>query len=107
MGYGSLFLYHGNKPIGDLFGGHRPVGGRYPIGGHHSTGGGHHHLIGGGHHLNPFVGDIRGDKFYNSYDGFQQISSSKPVSLFRGVNYFPPDGHSAFKESVDRDKKEI
>lgn len=112
VGYGSLFLHHSSKPLGglDSFGGHQPFGIQNPFGGsYHSPIGGHHHQLYhpiGGHH-NAFVGDIRGDKFYGDSNGFQQISSSKPSSLFRGVNYFPKDDdHTKYAESVDRNKKE-
>lgn len=114
MGYGSLFLHHGSKPfVGHSFGGHPPFDGQNPFGGsYHSPVGGHHHHHQyhhpiGGHH-NAFVGDIRGEKFYGNLNGFQQISSSKPSSLFRGVNYFPQnDDHiTKYTESADKNKKE-
>lgn len=120
MGYGSLFLHHGSKPFGHSFGSHQPAfGGLQPFGGHQPFG--DHHPIGGNHHLNShhhpvggpnnaFIGDIRGDKFYNNFNGFQQISSSKPTSLFRGVNYFPPEYQSATNTAddlIDKNKKEI
>ncbi|XP_022178634.1 uncharacterized protein LOC111039422 [Myzus persicae] len=111
VGYGSLFLHHTSKPLaGHSFGSHQPFDGFNPFGSsYHSPVGGlhhqHHHPIGGPH--NAFVGDIRGDKFYGSSSGFQQISSSKPSSLFRGVNYFPQDDdHTKYTESADRNKKE-
>ncbi|VVC33492.1 Protein of unknown function DUF1676 [Cinara cedri] len=126
VGYGSLFLQHSSKPIINShhpFGGHNPtgaaagfypIGGHYPINGHHPISGYHHPTS--GHHHNAFVGDIRGDKFYNNFDGFQKISSSKSptASLFRGVNYFPQEEHAtsdvAYKDLDldlnDRSKKE-
>ncbi|XP_003244008.1 uncharacterized protein LOC100575455 [Acyrthosiphon pisum] len=113
VGYGSLFLHHSSKPFaGHSFGGHQPFDGQNLFGGsYHSPVGGHHHHQYhhpiGGHH-NAFVGDIRGEKFYGNSNGFQQISSSKPSSLFRGVNYFPQDDDhiTKYTESVDRNKKE-
>ncbi|XP_060839433.1 uncharacterized protein LOC132920784 [Rhopalosiphum padi] len=111
VGYGSLFLHHNKKPIiGHSLGSHQfydqnPFGGLYhsPVGGHHPH---HHHQPIGGHH-NAFIGDIRGNKFYENLNAFQQISSSKPSSIFRGVNYFPQeDDNNKYTESVDRKKKE-
>ncbi|XP_025197899.1 uncharacterized protein LOC112596435 [Melanaphis sacchari] len=110
VGYGSLFLHHNKKPIAShSFGSHQPFnthnsfGSLYhgPVGGHY-----HPHQSIGGHH-NPFIGDIRGEKFYEHLNEFQQISSSKPSSLFRGVNYFPrEDDHIKYTESTDKNKKE-
>lgn len=88
VGYGSLFLHHSSKPFGHSFDNH-PIGVHHPISGHH----------------NGFIGDIRGDKYYGDFHGFQQISSSKPSSIFRGVNYFPQDDQAMYKD-VKRDKKE-
>ncbi|XP_060879344.1 uncharacterized protein LOC132951584 [Metopolophium dirhodum] len=112
VGYGSLFLHHSSKPFaGHSFGGFQPFDGQNQFGGsYHSPVGGHHHPYHhpiSGHH-NAFVGDIRGDKFYGNLDAFQQISSSKPSSLFRGVNYFPQDDDHITKhtEAADRNKKE-
>lgn len=125
MGYGSLFLHHGSKLNGHSLGGNIPLFGHHPTEivhhppvGHHPPGVGHHppgvghHLPGVGHHPsighhNGFIGDIRGDKFYGSFDGFQQISSSKPGSIFRGVNFFPQEDHTAYKDLADRSKKEM
>ncbi|KAF0770968.1 Uncharacterized protein FWK35_00015391 [Aphis craccivora] len=111
VGYGSLFLHHSKKPIAghslesyQPFDGQNPFGGLYhsPVGSHHH----HHHQPIGGHH-NAFIGDIRGDKFYSNLNGFQQISSSRPSSLFRGVNYFPQeDDHTKYTKSADKNKKE-
>lgn len=111
MGYGSLFLHHGSKPFGHSFGNHQPLSGFQQFSGHHPVGGNHpindhRHPIGGTY--NAFIGDIRGDKFYNNYDGFQQISSSKPSSLFRGVNYFPQEYQTTtYTDLIDKNKKEI
>lgn len=118
MGYGSLLLHHGSKLNGHSLGGHLPLFGHHPTEivhhppvGHHASGVGHHppiighHSIGG--HHNGFIGDIRGDKFYGSFDGFQQVSSSKPLSIFRGVNFFPQEDHTAYKDLADRSKKEL
>lgn len=104
MGYGSLFLHHGSKPFGHSFGNNQQFGGHHPVGGHHPIIG--HHPIGSPH--NTFIGDIRGDKFYSNFDGFQQISSSKPASLFRGVNYFPSEEQSTtYTDLIDRNTKEM
>lgn len=99
MGYGSLFLQHGSQPFGHSFGIHQPF---------NHPNGHHHHPVTGGPH-NAFVGDIRGDKFYGNFNGYQKISSSatKPASLFRGVNYFPQEDHrAAYKETVDATERQ-
>lgn len=98
MGYGAVFLkHHSTNPLDShhSFSDQYPTSaaGYYPVSGYYPTSGHHHH--------NAFVGDIRGDKFYNNFDGLQQFSSSKPAaSLFRGVNYFPAE------DLADRSKKE-
>lgn len=119
IGYGSLFLHHGSKLSGHSFDGKHPIFGQQPtevvhhphVVGHHSPVVSHHppivshHPIGS--HQHGFIGDIRGDKFYGNFDSFQQISSSKPGSLFRGVNFFPNEEHTAYKDLDERSKKEM
>jgi len=91
VGYGSLFLHYKGGPADQPFGVH-------PIGGHRPVSGGHH---------DAFVGDIRGDKFYGHFDGFQQISTSKrSASPFRGVNYFPRDDRATSENPADGNEKE-
>lgn len=117
MGYGSLIMHYKKyKPFDDLFGG----GIHHPFGGIHHPFDGIDHLIGGIHpvrephpvvigrpHGHEFVGDIRGDRFYGNFDAYQQISSSKPTSFFRGVNYFPREHPDVVDEHLaDGNKKE-
>lgn len=90
MGYGSLILQHSIKPHGQNIGSHF---GQH-IGQHF------------GQHVGqtfgqPFKGDIRGDKFHDSFNSFQQISSSKLGPLFRGVNYFPQEDQTTYDEIVE------
>lgn len=98
MGYGSLIFHHSVKSYDHFFEGYHPVNGQRPIRGHRPI----------EEHHNTFIGDIRGDKFNNNFDrGYQQISSSQPSSLFRGVNYFPREDKITFEHpKVDRNKND-
>lgn len=109
MGYGSLVMHYKKyKPFDDVFGAsiHHPFGGiHHPFGGHRPVREPHPIII--GRPDDGFVGDIRGDRFYGNFDAYQQISSSKPTSLFRGVNYFPREHPDVIDEDlVDGNKKE-